>query len=101
MLSVDPVRDEGAEIASYVGSFTERGHALRAANQKALEQAAAAFGVLYEIEEHDPGAAVYDVGHSATVFAVDQDGHIVWEFTYPTAAQDVADALVSLFAERY
>jgi cytochrome oxidase Cu insertion factor (SCO1/SenC/PrrC family) len=101
MVSVDPERDEGSEIADYVSAFIDRGHALLPDSGTGLEEATRVFGVDYEIEGHDAGAAHYEVGHTATVFAVDDVGSIVWEFTYPTPPADIASTLVSLFEERY
>ena len=115
MVSVDPERDQGSEIVDYVTLFIDRGHGLLAADASGLAAATEAFGVLFEIEDHDSdhthvdsddthqesAHTEYEVGHSATVFAVDEDGMIIWEFTYPSASSDLADALVSLFEERY
>ena len=115
MISVDPERDQGSEMVDYVTVFIDRGHGLLAADASGLSAATEAFGVQFEIEDHDSdhthvdsedthqesAHAEYGVGHSATVFAVDEDGLIIWEFTYPSAPNDLADALVSLFEERY
>ncbi len=101
MVSVDPERDLGSQIVDYVTVFIDRGHGLLAADAFGLAAATEAFGVQFEIEDHDSDHTEYEVGHSATVFAVDEDGLIIWEFTYPSASRDLADALVSLFQERY
>ena len=115
MVSVDAERDHGPQIVDYVTVFIDRGHGLLAADASGLAAATEAFGVEFEIEEHDSdhthvdsedthqdsAHAAYGVGHSATVFAVDEDGLIIWEFTYPSRPDDLADALVSLFEERY
>ncbi len=101
MVSVDPERDQGSEIVDYVTVFIDRGHGLLAADPSGLAAATEAFGVQFEIEDHDSDHTEYEVGHSATVFAIDEDGLIIWEFTYPSAPDDLADALVSLFEERY
>ncbi len=115
MVSVDAERDHGPQIVDYVTVFIDRGHGLLAADASGLSAATEAFGVQFEIEDHDSDHthidsedthqesthAAYEVGHSATVFAVDEDGLIIWEFTYPSAPDDLADALVSLFEERY
>ncbi len=101
MISVDPERDQGSQIVDYVTVFIDRGHGLLAADASGLAAATKAFGVQFVIEDHDSDHTEYEVGHSATVFAIDEDGLIIWEFTYPSASSDLADALVSLFEERY
>jgi protein SCO1/2 len=103
MVSVDPERDEGVAISKYLDVFVERHHGLLAPNAVALDEAATLFGVLYEIEEHDEGSTSYDVGHSATVFVVDEDGLIIWEFGFnpDREAGLVADSLESILLERY
>ncbi|HHC07253.1 MAG TPA: SCO family protein [Actinobacteria bacterium] len=101
MVTVDPERDEGAEIARYLDVFVDRYHALVAPDDAALAEAAEAFGVRYEIEPHEPGDTDYEVGHTATLFVVDDEGRIVWEFGFGTAREDLADTLAGILAARY
>lgn len=101
MVSVDAERDEGPRVADYVGRFIDRRHGLLAPDAAALATATEAFGVLFEIEDHEPDSVEYAVGHTAIVFAIDDAGDIVWEFTYQTPPQEVAAALVDIFDERY
>ena len=101
MISVDAERDQGSQIVEYVTRFIDDGLGLLPAGQDGLTAAAEAFGIQYEIEDHEEGTTQYLVGHTATVFAIDQDGMIVWEFSYPTPAEEISAALADLFEERY
>lgn len=101
MISIDPERDDADQIDQYVSLFIDDGHALLASDQSALASAVETFGVQYEIEEHEAGAIDYLVGHTATVFAIDEKGEIIWEIGYPTPPDDIAAALTDLFDERY
>ena len=101
MISIDPERDGPDQIEQYVSLFIDDGHALLAGDDADLAQATEAFGVQYEIEAHEPGETDYLVGHTSIVFAIDQDGQIIWEFGYQTPSGEVAAALVELFDERY
>jgi protein SCO1/2 len=103
MVSVDPDRDEGTAISTYLDVFVDRHHGLLSADDASLAESAEVFGVLYEVEEHDPGDDSYDVGHSATVYVVDDAGLIIWElgFSADRDPQLTADTLESILTERY
>ena len=101
MVSIDPERDDATQVTQYVSQFIDDGHALLAADEAALAAAAETFAVEYQIEAHEAGATDYLVGHTATVFAIDEDGHIIWEFGYPIPSGDIAAALTDLLDERY
>jgi cytochrome oxidase Cu insertion factor (SCO1/SenC/PrrC family) len=103
MVSVDPDRDEGPAISTYLDVFVDRNHGLLAPDAASLADSAEVFGALYEVEEHEPGDAAYDVGHSATVYVVDDRGLIIWElgFSADRDPQLTADTLESILNERY
>jgi cytochrome oxidase Cu insertion factor (SCO1/SenC/PrrC family) len=103
MVSVDPDRDEGPAISTYLDVFVEKNHGLLAPSEASLAASAEVFGVLYEVEEHDQGDTTYDVGHSATVYVVDDRGLIIWElgFSADRNPQLTADTLESVLHERY
>jgi protein SCO1/2 len=103
MVSVDPDRDEGPAISTYLDVFVDRHHGLLAPDDASLAASAEVFGVLYEVEEHEPGDDTYDVGHSATVYVVDDRGLIIWElgFSADRDPQLTADTLESILNERY
>ena len=103
MVSVDPDRDEGTAIATYLDVFVDRNHGLLAPDAASLAESAEAFGAIYEVEEHAPGDTSYDVGHSATVYVVDDRGLVIWElgFSADRDPQLTADTLESILNERY
>lgn len=83
-VTVDPDRDEGEQLTSYIGFFTDgRGHALRTEDPDLLKEAADAFGVQYEVAIDDDGKV--DVGHTAHLYAVDDQGRmlVTWPFGVP------------------
>jgi len=103
MVSVDPDRDAGTAISKYLDVFVDRHHGLLAPDAASLADSAEVFGVLYEVEEHEPGDTSYAVGHSATVYVVDDRGLIIWELGF-SADRDpklTADTLESILNERY
>jgi len=92
-VTVDPDRDQGEQLTGYIGFFTNgRGHALRTDDPELLAQAAEAFGVQYEVEVSDDGDV--EVGHTAHLYAVDDQGRmlITWPFGVPAdaLANDIA-----------
>lgn len=103
MVSVDPDRDQGTAISTYLDVFADRNHGLLAPDAASLAESAEVFGVLYEVEEHELGDTSYDVGHSATVYVVDDRGLIIWElgFSADRDPQLTADTLESILNERY
>lgn len=101
MATVDLERDEGPEVATYMDVFVDRNHGLRSVDEASLQASADLFGALWEIEEHEPGATEYEVGHSAALYVVDDRGQIIWEFSFGSKDEDMAAALEDLFAERY
>ena len=103
MVSVDPDRDEGPAISAYLDVFVEKNHGLLAPSATSLAASAEVFGVLYEVEEHEPGDTAHEVGHSATVYVVDDQGMIIWElgFSADRDPQLTADTLESVLHERY
>lgn len=101
MATVDLERDGGPEVATYMDVFVDRNHGLRSVDETSLQASADLFGALWEIEEHDPGATEYEVGHSAALYVVDDRGQIIWEFSFGSEDEAMAAALEDLFAERY
>lgn len=103
MVSVDPDRDQGPAISTYLDVFVDRHHGLLAPDVAGLDESAEVFGVLYEVEDHEQGDTSYEVGHSATVYVVDDEGLIIWElgFSADRDPQLTADTLESILTERY
>lgn len=82
MVTVDPERDTPDVLSAYLGSFFDDPVALRAADDAALEEAAAAFGVRFEVADHEPGDTGYEVSHSAVTYVVDDTGSVVVEWPF-------------------
>lgn len=99
MVTVDPARDTGEMLASYLAHFFDDAHALRTDDPAQLEAAKAAFGVQSRRNAtSDPNVFTFD--HTATVFAVDETGHIVMEWPYGTTAPAIAADVSTLLEER-
>lgn len=83
-VTVDPGRDEGEKLTDYIGFFTDgRGHALRTEDPDVLAAAAEPFGVEYAVTTNDEGEI--EVGHTASLFAVDDRGRLL--LTWPFGVQ--------------
>lgn len=83
-VTVDPGRDDGETLTSYIGFFTDgRGHALRTEDPELLAAAAEPFGVDYEVTTNEEGEI--EVGHTASLFVVDDRGRLLltWPFGTP------------------
>lgn len=80
MVTVDPERDIPI-LPDYVqGFFPDRGIALGTDDAGALAQAAAPFGVTYDVSENADGDI--EVAHSTSLYAVDDEGMLAltWQF---------------------
>lgn len=95
MVTVDPERDEGPEVATYLDHFFDDYAALRTTDSAVLEQVGTRFRARWEIEEHQPGEH-YDVAHTAATYAIDDHGRIVREFPFGTKAGPLARSLGTL-----
>lgn len=100
MISVDPERDAGVQIATYLDVFVERNHGLLAPDEATLAEAGERFSAVWEIEDHDPGE-VYLVAHSAVTYVIDDTGTVVWELPFGSEPEALAAALEAVFAEHY
>lgn len=82
MVTVDPERDTPEVLSGYLGHFFTRSAALRTEDPDELAAAARAFGVQFEVADHQPGATTYDVAHSAFTYVVDDTGSVVVEWPF-------------------
>lgn len=80
MITIDPDRDLDV-LAEYVTGFMADGIALGTADAGELAAAAAPFGAAYSVEEAEDGGEP-SVGHSTSLYAVDDNGTLVltWPF---------------------
>lgn len=93
MVTVDPERDTDERLTGYLAHFFERSLAMRTTDPAALEAAADAFGVQFEVEDHEPGAPAYDVAHTAITYVVDETGTVVVEWPFGLEAEAMASDL--------
>lgn len=82
MVTVDPDRDSAEVLSGYLGHFFDRSMALRTDDPDALNTAADAFGVRFEVADHEPGAKVYEVSHTGVTYVVDDTGTVVVEWPF-------------------
>lgn len=98
MVTVDPARDRGDILDRYLGHFFDHSAPLRTEDPGELAAAAEAFGVQYEVEDHAPGEAVYDVAHSAITYVVDDTGTVVVEWPFGFESEHMTADLTTLLS---
>jgi protein SCO1/2 len=96
MVTVDPERDTAEVLSGYLGHFFERSMALRTEDPDALATAASAFGVRYEVAEHEAGDDAYEVSHSAVTYVVDDTGTVLVEWPFGFESADMAADLTAV-----
>lgn len=97
MVTIDPARDRPDLLAEYVQSWAPDGHALATDDPEALQTAAVGFGVMYEVEG---SGDTTEVGHSASLYAVDDTGSVVVQWSFGTPAEDIAHDLQLLLNDQ-
>lgn len=100
MVTIDPARDSGPVLHDYLGRFFPDGAgiALRTDDQAKLQQVATAFGASYKVTPAADAGAQPDVLHSSWLYAVDDTGHIVAQWSFGTPSKDIAHDLKVLLA---
>lgn len=91
MVTIDPERDTDDIITGYVQSFIPSAHALRETNADALRAAADVFGADYDVTITDEG--VYEVIHTAHVYAIDDEGLLQVSWAFGTDSETIASDL--------
>lgn len=99
MATVDPERDTAEALTGYLDHFFTRHLALRTTDPAVLTAATEAFGVQWEVEEHEPGEA-YEVAHTAVTYVVDDTGTVVVEWPFGLDSESMAADLRTLLEER-
>lgn len=86
MATIDPARDLGDSLTTYVQGFVPTAHALRTDDDAVLRDVAAAFGASYTITTAADGTV--EVGHTPNLYLVDDTGSLVltWPFGLPGAS---------------
>lgn len=98
MVTVDPDRDTPEVLTAYVQTFVPEGVAVRTEDADALAAAAEAFGVTYEVTLQDDGWV--DVGHTAFLYAIDDDGRIRLTWPFGTDADNIESDMKALLEGR-
>jgi protein SCO1 len=97
LVTVDPDRDTPEVMTGYLGSFVERGHALRTEDPDALATVEAAFGASHTISVDDAGRI--EVAHTSVTYAVDHTGAVLVEWPFGVDGDAMAHDLRLLFAQ--
>lgn len=91
MVTIDPERDTDEVVTGYVQGFVPDAIALRTDDQGRLLEATDAFGAQYIITENDDGEP--EVGHTTSLYAVDDEGNMVLYWPFGTSTDDIAGDL--------
>ena len=98
-ITVDPARDQPADLRSYLELFFDDGFlALRAPDDAVLGEAAETLNVRYELEDHTPGER-YEVAHSAITYVIDDTGAVVRELPFGASPEDYAQVIEAVLAD--
>jgi protein SCO1/2 len=97
--TVDPDRDTADVLDGYLDSFFDEGLALRTEDPEQLAAATGAFGVQFEVADHQPGDLSYEVAHTAVTYVVDDSGKVVVEWPFGFATDDIGADLRTLLNE--
>jgi protein SCO1 len=91
LVTVDPDRDTPEVMTHYLGSFVERGHALRTDDPAALAAAEDAFGASHTISVDDAGRV--EVAHTSITYVVDHTGAVLVEWPFGVDGEAMAHDL--------
>lgn len=98
LITLDPERDTGEILDDYLGHFFDRYIPVRVEDPAALQEATDAFGVQFEVADHQEGEP-YEVAHTAISYVIDDSGTVVveWPFGFdsPQMVEDIETALDS------
>jgi protein SCO1/2 len=97
MITIDPTRDSATKLHDYVQSFVAGAHALRADDDTQLRAVADAFGAAYSVTKTAAGDE--EVGHSAFLYAVDDQGHLRVQWPFGVHGPDLAADLHTLLLQ--
>ena len=102
-VTVDFERDTGPRMVEYLTHFFPNStiHALRAPDSVQLSAVTSQFGAQWQVDPHEPGAAIYGVAHSGVTYVVDDRGQLVWEWPFGTTGPEVAATLKQLMDTVY
>lgn len=93
-VSVDPERDDGEQLAEYVGWFHEDFIGVTGSDEQ-LGNLTRQLGAVYYLEDPDGDSGFYNVDHSASVLIIDPEARLYGRFAPQMTAEDVtADLFV-------
>lgn len=97
-VSVDPERDDPAQVAEYVDYFNEEfiGVTAHGGKTEALQRLTQAMSVAYEFQ---PEGDSYTVIHSSALLLVNPDAQLHAIFTPPLKAEDIAADMATLVSD--
>lgn len=94
MVTIDPTRDTGEKLHTYVSTFVPDATAIRTDDPTALRSAADAFGASYEVTTGADGEL--EVSHSGDLFVVDDTGTIILAWPFGTTPKAIEQDLIRL-----
>lgn len=94
-ISVDPERDTPDTLKEYIAYFNPEFKALTGSVEN-LQELASQLGVAFMIAEHETGAKVYDVDHTAAWFVLNQNAERIGIFTTPHEVDAISHDLIEL-----
>jgi protein SCO1/2 len=92
-ISIDPENDSPAVLKDFLANFDKRMVGLTGTPEQ-IKQVAEAYKAYYS-HPATPGAADYDIDHSAYIYMMGKDGKYMRLFPYDANAQDIAHALTN------
>jgi protein SCO1/2 len=98
MGTVDPERDTAEVLTGYLDHFFDDGIALRTDDPDELQAATDAFGVQFDVADHEAGEA-YDVAHTAVTYVVDDTGTVVVEWPFGFESEAMTADITTLLNE--
>jgi len=96
--SVDPERDTPEQLKDYTAYFDPDFVAVTGPHSE-LQPLTIKLGIAYRIEEHESGAEMYNVDHSASILLVDPSGRLYGVFPSPHDVPAMAQELRRLIEE--
>ena len=94
-VSVDPERDNPERMREYLAYFSPDFVGATGPDED-LWPLTRQLGIAYRIEEHEPGAAIYNVDHSASVLLIEPGGRLYGVFTAPLDAAAISADMSAL-----
>ena len=94
-VSIDPERDTPEKLRDYVAYFDPSFRAATGAHDQ-LQPLTRKLAIAYRIEDHETGAAAYDVDHSVSILLASPEGSIHGIFPAPHDVDKMASILGQL-----